>query len=161
MKTRMICLGMAMTALSGCATQKHVAQDYQRDSIRVEVRDSIIYRDTTIYVALEAENSQAVLPDTDTSRLATRYAESEAYVNKGKLHHSIRNKSEAIMPIELKMPTRLRQENEYLIRDRKVVEVVEVEKQLSRWQRFMMALGYGVLGAVAVWIAIKISKMIR
>lgn len=157
----MICLGLAMTALSGCATQKHVAQDYQRDSIRVEVRDSIIYRDTTVYVTIEAENSEVILPDTDTSHLATRYAESEAYVNKGKLYHSLRNKSEAIIPIEMKMPTRLRQENEYLIRDRKVVEVVEVEKQLSRWQRFLMALGYGVLGAVAVWIAVKISKMIR
>lgn len=138
-----------------------VVQESQKDSVSVIIKDSTIFRDSIIYVKVEAEQQIAALPDTDTSYLATRYAESEAYVSKGQLHHSLRNRSEALIPIETKIPITIHFESRSSIKDRHAVEVVEVEKQLSRWQRFIQMLGYCALGLLAGWIAIKLSKIIR
>lgn len=136
-----------------------VVQDYQRDSVITVIKDTTIFRDSIIYVKIEAEKDSAVLPDTDTSRISTRFAESEAYVSNGQLHHSLRNKSEALIPIETKIPITIHFESKASIRDKHTVEVVEVEKQLSRWQKFIQALGYGLLIAVILWIAIKFIRL--
>lgn len=146
--------------VASCGPAK-VVQDYQKDSVVTVIKDTTIFRDSIIYVKVEAEQQIAALPDTDTSYLATRYAESEAYVSKGQLHHSLRNKSEALIPIETKIPITIHFESRSSIKGRYAVEVVEVEKQLSRWQRFIQMLGYCALGLLAGWIAIKLSKIIR
>ena len=147
-----------MLGLCGCSSAR-MAQDYQRDSVSVVIRDSIAYRDSIVYVDVEKDNSNAILPDTDTSYLSTRYAESEAFVKEGKLHHTLRNRNEAIVPVQIKVPVKFRMESFSDISRHK--EIVEVEKQLSRWQRFIMALGYGLLGAIAVWIARTLAKYLK
>ena len=144
--------------VASCGPAK-VVQDYQKDSVVTVIKDTTIYRDSIIYVKIEAEKDSAVLPDTDTSRLSTRFAESEAYVSNGQLHHSLRNKSEALIPIETKIPITIHFESKATIRDKRTVEVVEVEKQLSRWQKFIQTLGYGVLIAVILWIAKKFIRL--
>lgn len=144
--------------VASCGPAK-VTLDYQKDSVVTVIKDTTIYRDSIIYVKIEAEKNSAVLPDTDTSRLSTRFAESEAYVSNGQLHHSLRNKSEALIPIETKIPITIRFESKATIRDKRIVEVVEVEKQLSRWQKFIQSLGYGVLIAVILWIAKKFIRL--
>ena len=144
--------------VASCGPAK-VVQNYQKDSVVTVIKDTTIYRDSIIYVKIEAEKDSAVLPDTDTSKLSTRFAESEAYVSKGQLHHSLRNKSEALIPIETKIPITIHFESKATIRDKRTVEVVEVEKQLSRWQKFIQALGYGVLIAVILWIAKKFIRL--
>ena len=144
--------------VASCGPAK-VVQGYQKDSVVTVIKDTTIYRDSIIYVKIEAEKDSAVLPDTDTSRLSTRFAESEAYVSNGQLHHSLRNKSEALIPIETKIPITIHFESKATIRDKRTVEVVEVEKQLSRWQKFIQALGYGVLIAVILWIAKKFIRL--
>lgn len=144
--------------VASCGPAK-VVQDYQKDSVVTVIKDTTIYRDSIIYVKIEAEKDSAVLPDTDTSRLSTRFAESEAYVSNGQLHHSLRNKSEALIPIETKIPITIHFESKATIWDKRTVEVVEVEKQLSRWQKFIQALGYGVLIAVIFWIAKKFIRL--
>ena len=144
--------------VASCGPAK-VVQDYQKDSVVTVIKDTTIYRDSIIYVKIEAEKDSAVLPDTDTSRLSTRFAESEAYVSNGQLHHSLRNKSEALIPIETKIPITIHFESKATLRDKRIVEVVEVEKQLSRWQKFIQALGYGVLIAVILWIAKKFIRL--
>lgn len=55
-------------------------------------RDSLIVRDTTIYVKLPPEVKEVVVYPTDTSDLETSLAESRAYVDSLGLHHSLRNK---------------------------------------------------------------------
>lgn len=149
----------AALILSGCAAQK-VAQDYQRDSVRIETVERIIYKDSLIFVPVPSGESSAVLPDSDTSRLETSLAESEAFVKDGELHHTLRNKEAAILPVEIKLPQIIRQEHTNLIRDRKIIETVTVEKELSKWQRFIMSLGYGLLAAALIWLARKASKYI-
>ena len=151
-------LTVAVVAMVSCGPAR-VVQNYQKDSVVTVIKDTTIFRDSIIYVKIEAEKESAIIPDTDTSRLSTRYAESEAYVSGGQLHHSLRNRSEALIPIETKIPITIHFESNSSIRDKRTVEVVEVEKQLSRWQRFIQALGYGVLIAVILWIAKKFIRL--
>ena len=156
--TRKYVLAIAAVMIVSCGPAR-VVQDYQKDSVVTVIKDTTIFRDSIIYVKVEAEKESAIIPDTDTSRLSTRYAESEAYVSGGQLHHSLRNRSEALIPIETKIPITIHFESNSSIRDKRTVEVVEVEKQLSRWQRFIQALGYGVLIAVILWIAKKFIRL--
>ena len=157
--SRIIFVAM-LAMISGCGPAKKVMET-QKDSVAVVIRDSTIFRDSIIYVKVEAEKDSVVLPDTDTSRLSTRYAESEAYVSKGQLHHSLRNKSEALIPIETKIPITSHFESKATIRYKRIVEVVEVEKQLSLWQKFIQMLGYGVLGALVAWAIKTLAKFLR
>ena len=156
--SRKYVLAIAAVIIVSCGPAR-VVQDYQKDSVVTVIKDTTIFRDSIIYVRVEADKESAIIPDTDTSRLSTRYAESEAYVKNGQLHHSLRNRSEALIPIETKIPITIHFESNSSIRDKRTVEVVEVEKQLSRWQRFIQALGYGVLIAVILWIAKKFIRL--
>lgn len=160
MKNRRISLLLLCTAVS-CAPASQLAQDYQRDSVTVTIRDSVIFRDSILYVRLEAEKDSVVIPDTDTSRLSTVYAESEAFVAGGRLHHSLRNRSDALIPVETKIPVTIHFESKSSLKDRHSVEVIEVEKQLSRWQRFIQAIGYIAVGFIVGWIALKVLKYVR
>jgi hypothetical protein len=154
---RQLTIIAAALLLCSCAAQK-AAQETQRDSVHVETIERTVYKDSIIFVPLPAENDAASLPDSDTSRLETSLAESEAFVKDGQLHHSLRNK-ETLLPVPVKLPSVIRQEYAYALRDRKVVEVVEVERELSWWQRTLLILGGGLLAAVAVWILLKLGKL--
>lgn len=146
----------AALLLCSCAAQR-AAQETQRDSVRVETIERTVYKDSIIFVPLPSENDAATLPDSDTSRLETSLAESEAFVRDGQLHHSLRNK-ETLLPVPVKLPSVIRQEYAYALRDRKVVEVVEVERELSWWQRTLLTLSGGILAAAAVWLLLKLGK---
>lgn len=142
----------------GCGPAKMIVEQ-QRDSVIIHVRDSIRFRDSLILVPVPEGSDKANLPDTDTSYLSTGIAESTAYVKDGQLHHSLRNRSEAIIPIKVTIPERVRTEEKGLTRYLKTVERVEVEKELSRWQRFIQSLGYATLIAGLVWILWKLSRL--
>lgn len=142
----------------GCGPAKMIVEQ-QKDSVIIHVRDSIRFRDSLILVPVPEGSDKANLPDTDTSYLSTGIAESTAYVKDGQLHHSLRNKSEAIIPIKVTIPERVRTEEKGLTRYLKTVERVEVEKELSRWQRFIQSLGYATLIAGLVWILWKLSRL--
>lgn len=157
---RSLILAMAAPALLvGCATPgKGIIE--QRDSIVIHVRDSIAYRDSIILVPVPEGSDASRMPDTDTSHLETRVAESTAFVKDGILHHSLRNRSEAVIPITVNIPERIHTEEKGLTKYLKTVERVEVEKELSRWQRFLQSIGWSVLIAGAAWLAWKISRLI-
>lgn len=149
-----------VAVMAGCGPAR-VVQESQKDSVSIIIKDTTIFRDSIIYVKVEADQQIAVLPDSDTSYLATRYAESEAYVSKGKLYHSLKNRSEALLPVETKIPVTIHFESRASIKDRHAVEIVEVEKQLSLWQKFIQMLGYGVLGALVAWAVKTLAKFLR
>lgn len=136
-----------------------VVTDIQKDYVVLRVRDSVYLHDTVIMWQIPAESGANILPDSDTSFLQTNLAESRAYIINGKLNHTLRNRSEAIIPIEVKMPVKIHHEEKGLVRYLKTVERVEVEKELSRWQRFLQGLGLSVLVAGALWMAMKLSKI--
>ena len=131
----------------------------QKDSVRTVITDRIVYRDTVIHVPVPVESDNAVLPDTDTSFLRTSLAESEAFVRGGKLHHSLRNRSEQLQPINLKLPEKILQTDNFLMKQQTVT--VEVERELTRWQKLILSLGQGtfVAGiAVALWLIIRVVR---
>lgn len=138
-----------------------VVTEYQRDSVIVHVRDSVFLRDTVVMAQIPAESGANILPDSDTSFLQTSLAESKAYIENGRLHHTLRNRSEMLLPVTVQYVDRARTERTESIVTRKDVERIEVEKELSRWQNFVMALGYGVLIAGLAWLAWKLSKIAR
>lgn len=138
-----------------------IVTEFQRDSVIVNVRDSVFIRDTIVMADIPAESGANTLQDTDTSYLATSLAESKAYVKDGLLHHTLRNRSEMLLPVKVQYVDRARTEQKGSIGWRQFVETVEVEKELSRWQNFIMALGYAVLIAGVAWLAWKLSKFIR
>lgn len=156
---RIACM-IAAVVVAGCAAPCHVA-DYQKDSTVLHIVDSIRFIDSLIGVPVPEGSDKAKLPDTDTSYLSTSVAESEAFVKDGVLHHSLRNKSEAIIPIKVSIPVRIHTQEKGLIRYLREVERVEVEKELSRWQRFLQSIGWSVLIAGALWLAWKLSRIVR
>lgn len=147
-----------LSLVVSCATPKVVLD--QRDSTVIHIKDSIRFRDSLVLVPVPQGADKAKLPDTDPSFLQTSVAESEAFVKDGVLHHSLRNRSEAVIPIRITIPERIRTEEKGLTRYLKQVERIEVEKELSRWQRFLQGLGWTALIAIVLWIINKVRKFI-
>lgn len=144
--------------VGGCGPAK-VVTEFQRDSAILHVRDSVYLRDTVIKWQIPDESGANTLQSSDTSCLQTNLAESRAFIENGRLRHTLRNKSEAIIPIKVSIPERIRTEERGLTRYERIVETIEVEKDLSRWQNFIMSLGYAVLIAGLAWIIWKLSRL--
>ena len=147
-----------LSLVVSCATPKVVLE--QKDSTVINIKDSIRFRDSLVLVPVPEGADKAKLPDTDTSFLQTSVAESEAFVKDGVLYHFLRNRSEAVIPIRITIPERIRTEEKGLIRYLKQVERIEVEKELSRWQRFLQGLGWTALVAVVLWIINKVRQFV-
>ena len=147
-----------LSLVVSCAAPKVALE--QRDSTVIHIKDSIRFRDSLVLVPVPEGSDKAKLPDTDTSFLRTSVAESEAFVKDGVLHHSLRNRSEAVIPIRITIPERIRTEEKGLTRYLKQVERIEVEKELSRWQRFLQGLGWIALIAVVLWIINKVRQLV-
>lgn len=153
-------LYLAVCSLFVACSAPRVIQDYQRDSVVYIVKDSLILRDSVVLVPVPQEGATAVLPDTDTSRLETSVAKSVAFVNeRGQLCHTLTNK-DALLPVSITIPTKVHTEHREKAMVWKQVETIEVEKELSRWQRFIQALGYGLLLACVLWLINKVRKFV-
>ena len=146
-----------LSLVVSCATPYEAVEVF--DTELIHIKDSIRFRDSLVLVPVPEGTDKAKLPDTDTSFLKTSVAEAEAFVKAGVLHHSLRNRSEAVIPIRITIPERIRTEERGLTRYLKQVERVEVEKELSRWQNFIMSMGYVHLIAGVAWIILKISRL--
>lgn len=148
---------LAICGLAGaCATPK-VVQDYQRDSVVVIVKDSLVLKDSVVLVEIPTEQERLVVAATDTSVLETSVAKSTAFVNdKGQLCHTLTNK-DALLPVKITIPEKVHTE----LREKAMVvrQTIEVEKELSRWQNFIQMLGYGVLIACVLWLINKVRKV--
>jgi hypothetical protein len=148
---------LAICGLAGaCATPK-VVQDYQRDSVVVIVKDSLVLKDSVVLVEIPTEQERLVVAATDTSVLETSVAKSTAFVNdKGQLCHTLTNK-DALLPVKITIPEKVHSE----LREKAMVvrQTIEVEKELSRWQNFIQMLGYGVLIACVLWLINKVRKV--
>lgn len=145
-----------LLAVASCGTQKAMPIESAKDSVSVIIKESVIYKDTTIYVEVPKEAENAILPDIDTSRLETSVAKSEAWVANGKLNHILRNKADVVLPKIISVPIYLISAESKQINS--AVLVKEVEKPLNNWQIFRMMTGTLVLIAIGVWILLKILK---
>ena len=158
MTNRVMIIIFTMVIFISCSTPR-MAIESQKDSVRTVITDRVVYRDTVIHVPVPVESDKAVLQDTDTSFLRTSLAESEAFVRGGKLHHSLRNRSEQLQPINLKLPEKILQTDNFLMKQQTVT--VEVERELTRWQKVLQALGLGTsvtLCAALLYMAVRIVR---
>lgn len=155
-----IIIAIACLICISCGAPKvAMTTDVQKDSVSVVIKESVIYRDTTIYVEVPVEVIKEILPDTDTSHLETSLAISEAWFNAGMLNHTLVHKDVSIEK-KVEMPEKHTQKDSVIVSIREVVKEVpvEVEKPLNAWQSFRMTLGTLALIALALWLILKIVK---
>lgn len=128
----------------------------QRDTV-TQVRTEIVERlvRDTVEVTLPQDSTSVRTADT-TSTLAIRAATSTATVSGGVLTHTLYSNPNYQPEVEVVYKDRV----EY--RDTTVyasnTEVIEVERELSGWQRTMMAGGYVLLGAAVLAVVLVILK---
>lgn len=123
------------------------------------VRDSTIWRDTTIRVPIPLEKDQAIVTLGDTSELETSIARSTAYIDStGRLKHALENKRGQI-ETTVKIPARMIWTNVTSNKAEILKQEVKVEKPLSWWQNFRMVLGtiaiFATLLILAAWAVKK------
>ena len=126
-----------------------------------EVRDSLAWRDTTIYVPIPLESDQAIVHVGDTSHRETSIAESDAWIGKdGMIHHSLRNKADARLSYNLKMPERWLYTNVTNTKEHEqgIIKEVKVEKPLSWAQKAKLSLFPWLLLATLVLTAWTTKK---
>lgn len=146
--------------LVSCGAQKAIPMESAKDSVSVVIKESVVFRDSIVYVEVPAETDKAILPDTDTSRLETSIAESEAWVTEGKLNHTLRNKPDIRIPKIVTLPVYLKSKETEHLASNVITREVEVEKELNKWQIFRMMLGTLTLIAIGVWLLFKILKRV-
>ena len=124
-----------------------------KDSVKVV--KVVEYRDTMINITLPKEKTVNKTIDS-ISHLRTSVAESVAEIRDGKLHHSLKNLDELLVPVPM-IITNVDTNREKVIRD---VVVREVEKNLNGWQKTIMTLGYVLFGTIIIALVIFILKII-
>lgn len=114
----------------------------------VSHKDSIAYRDTTLYIPLPLEKDQAIVHVGDTSRRETSLAKSEAWVDStGFLHHTLENKP-GHFRVTISIPSYYifnevtREKSEYL------TKIEYMDKPLPAWKSFKLDAFWWLAGAV-------------
>ena len=150
---RLLIVLIAAVFATACSPRIYPVQRDTVTQVRTEIVERLV-RDT-VEVALPQDSTSVRTADT-TSTLAIRAATSTATVSGGVLTHALYSNPNYKPEVEVVYKDRI----EY--RDTTVyasnTEVVEVERELSGWQRTMMAGGYVLLGAVILTIVFGILK---
>ena len=128
----------------------------QRDTV-TQVRTEIVERlvRDTVEVILPQDSVYIQTRDT-TSVLRISTAISEASVSGGVLAHSLYSNPEYKPEIEVVYKDRIEYRDTTIVSSN--TEVIEVEKELSGWQKTMMAGGYVLLGAAVLGVAVIVLK---
>lgn len=142
--------------LVSCGASKRLPIAEQKDSVSVIIQERVIVKDSLIYVEVPAEAESAILPDTDTSRLETSLAQSEAWVSNGQLNHTLRHKEDVKLPKIISIPVYLRSEETKSLAQKVIIK--EVEKELNSWQSFRMSLGSLVIIVIGVYFLFMLCK---
>lgn len=153
MRSSIILLATLLATFS-CCPCRHLATA-TADSTRVEVRERIVKVRDTVVVELPAERVEIITPDT-TSTVQTSVAISTATVSGGVLTHSIENKQTTIRkPTEVRVEVR----DSIIYRDKQTTKIVEVERELTWWQRFRLDGFWALLAVVGLAVALKLKNL--
>lgn len=133
--------------MSSCCANRHLATS-SKDSVRVEIRTRTEYVRDTVIREIPAISEAITTRDT-ASHLENFYAKSDARINSdGTLFHSLATKPQK-EPISIDKPIIYRDSIVY--RDKVVKDIVQVERELSWWQKTQMK-GFWILIAVIAFI---------
>lgn len=139
--------------LCSCGAGRHLpVQTEQKDSVRVEVREKTVYIRDTVILKIPAQSAENTTRDT-SSHLETDYAESDARINPdGTLYHSLRNREQE-KPVPVDVPTT--QKDSIVYRDKFIYETIEVERDLTSWQKWQMRSFWILLSGLLIFILRK------
>lgn len=137
-----------------CATSRQAAPS---EKILVETRIETVYKTDTVYLEVPKIVEKIVTADT-VSVLENEYAKSEASVSEGLLAHSLETKP-VKQPIEVQ--TQVVYRDSVIVKDNVIVQTVEVEKELTGWQSFKMAMGGWMLGLIIFMIVCVILYIVK
>ena len=143
--------------LTACATLRQTPS--VTDSTRVEVRTEKVTVHDTAYVELPVIMERIQTMDT-TSTLENTYAKSEATVTAGILHHSLETKSVKV-PVEVE--TQIVYRDSLVYKDRIETKTVQIERQLTWWQKTKMKLGVAFLILIVIailYLFLKFSNIL-
>lgn len=142
----------AMLAVS-CSPKIYPVQRDTVTQVRTEIVERLV-RDT-VEVTLPQDSVYVQTRDT-MSVLRIKAAISEASVSGGILSHSLHSNPAYKPEIEVVYKDRVEYRDTTIYASS--TEIVEVERELSGWQRTMMAGGYVLLGAVVLLVVLGILK---
>ncbi len=133
---------------TGCCPCRHLTTA-TRDSVRVETVVRTKRVPDTVFVEVPVEDIRQTVRDT-TSHLETSFAVSDARINSdGSLSHSLGNKAQKRpAPIEKEIVYR----DSIIYRDRLGTRIVEVDRELTWWQRIQIR---------GFWMLILIMLVVR
>lgn len=139
-----------LAVMTACCPCRHLTTS-TRDSVRVETVIRTERIPDTVFVEIPVEVERQTVRDT-TSHLETSYAVSDARIEPdGALFHSLANKPQnRPVPTEKEIIYR----DSIVYRDKAVKEIVQVERELTWWQRTQMK-GFWVLLLVILFLCRK------
>ena len=137
-----------------CATSRQAAPS---EKILVETRIETVYKTDTVYLEVPKIVEKIVTADT-VSVLENDYTKSEASVSEGLLAHSLETKP-VKQPVEVQ--TQVVYRDSVIVKDNVILQTVEVEKPLSGWQSFKMAMGGWMLGLIIFMIVCVILYIVK
>lgn len=139
-----------LTASCGiCRCYRDLGQDRT-----VTIVDSVVFRSEVVSVPLPSENVADVVPAGDTSRVQTSVAEAVAWIEGGRLHQQLRNRSDQLLKITLDVPVYIHSEKEVVTR----TKVQEVEKPIGWFRKTLL---YAGAAAVAIALVALVVAVIR
>lgn len=139
--------------LSSCSPRVFPVQRDTVTHVRTEIVERLV-RDT-VEVSLPQDSVYVQTKDT-SSVLRIRAAISEASVSGGVLAHSLYSNPDYKPEIEVVYKDRVEYRDTTIVSSN--TEVIEVEKNLSGWQKAMMAGGYVLLGAAVLLVVLGILR---
>lgn len=144
MRRLAICL-LVLGLLSGCCASWRCTCSDSTDLVK-ETIDSVGTRMQDVDVPIPEEIAQDSVAVGDTSLLQTSVAEARAWVENGRLHQQLRNRSEELLRIKIDVPVYFHTEKEYLTR----TVVREVEKPLTWFRKTLQYVGIAALAIIAL-----------
>lgn len=143
-KTGMILL-LVLLVIMGCSPRVIYRTEIEHSTDTV-TRERLIRDTATFYIPLEV--GVEVVHDT-VSYLENDYAESMAKIDElGYLRHELRTK-----PHEVKVPVTITVHDTTTVYRESEVKTVEVEKELSKWQRLQISGFWVFIFAIALMVA--------
>lgn len=114
--------------------------------------------DTLVKIKLPDETATNVTEDS-TSTVETSAATSTVAIDKsGKMTHTISNKRDPLFIPTKFLVRAVQQKTEMTIKER---EYIPIEKELTKWQKFLIYAGGVLVSAISGWILFGIWKLIR
>lgn len=120
----------------------------------VETVDSVAFRPEEVEISIPEESEEENVPVGDTTRVETSFAEASAWVEDGRIHQRIRNRSEQLRRIKIDVPVHIHSQKEYLTG----TVIKEVEKPIGWFRKTLMYAGAVALICALVALAAAVIR---